>query len=340
MAKRINTTGVSFGLQSLSIYRKSLMGIATVLILICHTPVEITSLSAIIKRITVFCNVGVDIFLFLSGLGVFYSLDKFHNRANKEVGGIARESIKYWYVRRYIRIFIPWILIAVPYYFAELLANNEPIITFFLNVTTLNFWVSHSGAWFVSTIVLLYLIAPIYGNLKQVTWIRFIIVCITIILLCKIFPLIGEPHGLLDNVRFVLFRIPIFFLGYTIAPYVMANQKVNVIIALLAITILFFVTFLLLPHMFLFNIIAIPVMLIFCIILKHLSWLRDLSNFMGEISLESYLLSILLPGAFHMVNLSFGRYNYLFVVGVGLILAVAFNRMGKIVKGKILCEKY
>lgn len=59
----------------LSKYRTQLMGIATVMIIVCHSVGFGCQISnSILKSIIQHCSLGVDIFLFLSGLGCWYSL--------------------------------------------------------------------------------------------------------------------------------------------------------------------------------------------------------------------------------------------------------------------------
>lgn len=66
-------------LKVFSQYRSALMGFSTILILICHSIEYIGYVVAdkgIIYHLLVQGNRGVDIFLFLSGIGIFYSLSR------------------------------------------------------------------------------------------------------------------------------------------------------------------------------------------------------------------------------------------------------------------------
>lgn len=332
MALEAKKIDISFGLQALSTHRKSMMGIATVLILIAHAAGGGAILSPIMKYITKISNVGVDIFLFFSGLGMFYSLEKFRKEKKQTTDG---RGIASWYAKRFTRLLVPWCLIAVPYYFIEWLVFNQSIGRLLLNITTLSYWVFHAGAWFVAAIIPLYLIIPIYGLSERRNWLKLVIVCVIIVLFCTLMPVKGDPHSFWENIRFVMYRLPIFFLGYTVAPYVKANRKINGFVILLGGAILTTIIYFILPRMFLFNLIAIPVILVSCILLEYLVWLRFIFSFFGEISLESYLLNILLPGAFRMASLNFGKFNYLVICFIGLILAIAFNRIGGIIVKKL-----
>lgn len=82
-------------------YRRELMGVATVLILLCHSllPPAIHCPNDILRWIIITGNRGVDIFLFLSGLGMYHSLRKM-TKWNR--GGVIR-----WYAKRYRHILLP-----------------------------------------------------------------------------------------------------------------------------------------------------------------------------------------------------------------------------------------
>ena len=68
-----------FNLGELSSYRACLMGVATIMILCCHASVWCTGLPSIIRSFLVLGNLGVDIFLFLSGYGLYLSLEHSNN---------------------------------------------------------------------------------------------------------------------------------------------------------------------------------------------------------------------------------------------------------------------
>lgn len=61
-------------LNVISTFRKELMGIATILILICHAPGNGIYMPKYLEYLIVQGQIGVDIFLFLSGMGLWFSL--------------------------------------------------------------------------------------------------------------------------------------------------------------------------------------------------------------------------------------------------------------------------
>ena len=82
-------------LGELSIFRTELMGISALLILICHL-YGYVDLSVTVQYILSLGNIGVDCFLFLSGVGMWNSL------------------LKVKYINRYLKLFIPYLTVILP----------------------------------------------------------------------------------------------------------------------------------------------------------------------------------------------------------------------------------
>ena len=68
------------------------MGIATIMIIVCHIVGNEVLLPQCISKVLTLGNYGIDIFLFLSGLGLFYSLQ------NKPNSICSRFSFLYKYI--------------------------------------------------------------------------------------------------------------------------------------------------------------------------------------------------------------------------------------------------
>ena len=89
-------------ISQLSEHRTQIMGLAALMIIVCHAPASGVIMPNILARIMELGNFGVDIFLFLSGLGCYYSL-------NKMGGGLC------YLKRRFSRLMIPYLLISFPF---------------------------------------------------------------------------------------------------------------------------------------------------------------------------------------------------------------------------------
>lgn len=85
-----------FDLNLLSQYRTPLMGLAALMIVVCHALSYGVEMPGLIASLLERGGLGVDIFLFLSGIGCWYSLSK----------GTTPGS---WYSKRFMRIFVPYL---------------------------------------------------------------------------------------------------------------------------------------------------------------------------------------------------------------------------------------
>lgn len=146
-------------------YRRELMGVATVLILLCHSllPPAIHCPNDILRWIIITGNRGVDIFLFLSGLGMYHSLRKM-TKWNR--GGVIR-----WYAKRYRHILLPYLLICFPYYLVLGCVNDGhfSISIFLYRLSTLNYWLEHKGFWYIAMLIPLYFLTPFYARIIDKT---------------------------------------------------------------------------------------------------------------------------------------------------------------------------
>lgn len=72
-----------FEINKISKYRLELMGVATILIFVVHSYDRGVVMPASIKTICALGSLGVDIFLLVSGLGLYYSLSKMGEAVRK-----------------------------------------------------------------------------------------------------------------------------------------------------------------------------------------------------------------------------------------------------------------
>ena len=80
-------------LYSISKYRTELMGLATIFILICHSPINGIQMPKYLEYTIVQGQIGVDLFLFLSGMGLWFSLTKTTCGGGKN--GILNDTYEY-----------------------------------------------------------------------------------------------------------------------------------------------------------------------------------------------------------------------------------------------------
>lgn len=138
------------GLDVLTKYRGAVMGISALWILFFHEwqllstePGKLADFENYIKRIG-FC--GVDIFLFLSGIGLVFAIGK--------------KSILSFYYRRLKRVYLPFLIVGIIRAVTEKWTSEG----FRDNVLCISFYKTnmYSFLWFVPAILTLYLLFPLY----------------------------------------------------------------------------------------------------------------------------------------------------------------------------------
>ena len=73
-------SNLSFNLNHIGKYKLELMVISALLILLCHAPAHIPEMPAMLSRLVTLCAYEVDVFLFLSGMGLWYSFQKIKDK--------------------------------------------------------------------------------------------------------------------------------------------------------------------------------------------------------------------------------------------------------------------
>lgn len=191
----------------LSKYRAVLMGLAILSIIFFHFTEDCISNGYNINFITVYYKTyigscGVDVFLFLSGFGLYYSFKK-------------NSDVKRFFQKRFSRVLIPYILVAFPCYFLkDVVLQKKHILYVLKDVLFVSFFDSGDRwFWYIFLISLCYLMYPYLfryidsshsvGFMKDV-W----LVCTAIGVLF----LVGNPP-FFANINIALLRIPSFFAG-------------------------------------------------------------------------------------------------------------------------------
>ena len=109
------------------------------------------TLAELIRKLFAFGGVAVYVFVFLSGIGLYYSMS-----------GKTGNNVLRFYQRRLSRLLMPYLLIAGSFYVAELLLLDWKPLEFFFRLSTLQFWFQKKGVWFVSMLIPLYIVYPFY----------------------------------------------------------------------------------------------------------------------------------------------------------------------------------
>lgn len=301
-----------FNMGALSRYRSELMGLATIMILICHASAYGVRWPYNLNKLFVLGNLGVEIFFLVSGIGMSYSLSKISI------------NLLDWYKKRLIRVFIPYIIIAFPWYGIKCVLNHDSLLDFLCNISTMNYWIYHKGAWFIAILLPLYLITPILIKLFYSKYgLTTVIGCIAFSSCCSLIP----ASGIEGNILWAVHRLPCYFIGLYIAKYTRQERSISfgkICIFAVGLMILLRSIDLSIGWQWPLVLILVPV---FCSLLDKYHNISPFYNFFGIISLESYVLNICLGDMIPSFEWDYNGYiRYVLILLIGLCLSYGINR--------------
>ena len=210
--------------RDISTYRSELMGWSIVWIMMLHfTFTQLKPLGFVAQ----YGIAGVDIFLFVSGYGLFFALEK-------------SVSLRSYYKRRLLRIFPAYYIIGIFYSF---FLFYDGITDYLFRFTTLGFWFDGLYCdWYIPSIVLLYLLSPYVKKLFYMKGSAIILSAIVVVIYLVAYLLVDreliyekEPHF------FLLYRIPAFLFGMACAYWLKTKAPIRYFYIIMFIGIPFFV---------------------------------------------------------------------------------------------------
>ena len=154
---------------------------------------------------------GVDIFILVSGFGVYFSI---HND----------DSIRHFYKKRALRI--------LPYYYPIVIVVTIVAIklgiwksdALFYNLTTLGYWrnvgLGYIYDWYIPALLFLYLLTPLYYKFFKINK--------TVTTLCAIaaaYVFSYSTHGTYEYLYNLTFRIPHYVIGFWLADFLIRNKE-------------------------------------------------------------------------------------------------------------------
>lgn len=324
---------MSYGL--LSKYRSELMGAAMLWVMLFHA-FDLDLGWSVLNAVRAAGFGGVDIFIVLSAMGLTVSI------CRKE------QSYGAFLIRRGERILPAYFAVMLPYTLFQILYYGMPWSALVFNSTLLSYWVHCSGAfnWYVSGIMLFYLLTPPCVRLLRGQKRRERAVAVGVAVSVGVCQLLMR-EGYWQYVD-VFYRVPLFLLGILLGLYLAEEKPFGRRDAIfwvlwLAVGVGYAVVvtrnnaaesgiFTPLCHLFLFT--TVPLCLIAGFLFERLPLgvLRRALRFVGERSLEIYLLNVSLFAEITLLRrvISFGPTNrlyFLIMFAVNIALGALGHRL-------------
>lgn len=324
----------------ISKYRSVLFGITISLIVVFHLYESTISGTAIHSCLSLFTHgsLGVDMFLFLSGMGLYFAFSK-------------NSSLKRFYARRVLRILPTFLIVAIPAYIWKdivLTSGESTFVVDFLNISFVTD--AHRWFWYIYAIFAFYALFPLLYRLIFSCKSPLMCTCIIIVISIVCTESLGilNPE-LLKNTEIMLTRFPIFvfgcYAGKPIKEKAVLKARNLIIIAFVG---LCFWSFSFLPiekwggvdvfQRYWYSCMAIELCVLIPLLLDVFDAKTDLRgiSYLGDISLEIYVANV----AFReIVKFYFGDYFFsttsnlfqieycVLIVAGNLILAILLHKV-------------
>ncbi len=268
-------------------------------------------------------NVGVEIFLFLSAVGLYFSFSKDKNT-------------KGFYKKRILRI-LPSILIVGTIYY---LYKQVSFITYLKNITFISFFTSGvRDLWYFALIIILYLLYPLLYKIINEKKLKGLIGLILVVIGSTIL-LYNFDIGLYNNIEIALTRIPVFLIGIYFGKKIMNKEEIRELWMILFLILFIICNILLFNFSFKYY---MCVRYIYCIlgisIIFLLSYLHSKINieiiskfliFIGTYSMEVYLIFEKLAievRALSFVNVTNNLLFYTIIFIITIILSILLKKL-------------
>lgn len=281
-------------LANISRYRGELMGAAMLFIILFHVGLSRGDPFYGLRRCG---NVGVDMFLFLSGVGLWYSWTK-------------NPSFTHFFKRRYLRIYPVWLLMASLYYVPDYLnhGGHSNSVVDMLGDILINwdFWLHDELTfWYVPAIMMLYTFAPAY--MKLITrWPMYRWLPLLMVVWCVMVQWVLPIHHAVGHLEIFWSRVPIFFIGINMGEMVRRKDTLDgasiwMIWLMFLMTLLSSIFLEQVKHgqfpLFLERMLYIPLTVTSILLLNRVfrrtpKWVNKAFMFVGALSLECYLIHI------------------------------------------------
>ena len=195
-------------LGQISAQRSGLFGAAILWIMLFHSSLSMDWPPLHLIKSTGYA--GVDVFFLLSGIGLFYSMEK-------------DPSPRSFYKKRAVRVLLPFLLVALVYGGIRWAAGQITGWQFLEELTLLSYWKRGDATyWFIAAILVFYAVYPLlYRVISQR---RYGIWGLLLAAAFALAWLLYQNQPLFYRLNGFVFRIPVFLIGCFLAPAVKSGK--------------------------------------------------------------------------------------------------------------------
>ena len=327
-------------LGKISTYRGQLMGFAIIIVMLFHMAVPRSSSWYGLVRMG---NLGVDIFFFLSGVGLWYSWSK-------------NPDLQRFYFNRIIRIYPAWLIIA-GYYFVSRFDFAHATFDGWVNLImqvffNWNFWrFDELTFWYVPATMMMYFFAPFYMEaVRRNPACRWLVAFP--LMWCIMVQYITPIHNAVGHIEIFWSRVPIFCLGINMAELIRSKTRLTADSWIFIIAAFIFSLgacvwleqmrhgrFPLYTERMLYIVLAITTVIIMSQVFDVLSHIRGINTaigFVGGISLEIYLLHVeyILKPLQHAYHLSYWP-KFFITLAISVPIAWIISKVCSVITSRI-----
>ena len=202
-------------LANISRYRGQLMGMAMIFVVLFHVSLPRADAFFGLRRIG---NIGVDMFLFLSGIGLWFSWAK-------------NQDAKRFLLRRLLRIYPAWLVVASAFYVPDFLTHgghSTSLVDLFGDIiVNWDFWLHDELTfWYIPATMMLYLFTPAYLRLiirhPIYRWLP-----VVMIMWCILVQYVTPIHQAVGHLEIFWSRVPIYFIGINVGKAVQEKHTMD-----------------------------------------------------------------------------------------------------------------
>ena len=278
-------------LANISRYRGELMGAAMLFVVLFHVGLPREDAFFGLRRVG---NIGVDMFLFLSGVGLWFSWTK-------------NPSARHFFLRRFLRIYPAWLIAASAFYVPDFLTHgghSTSLIDLFGDImVNWDFWLHDELTfWYIPATMALYLVTPAYLRLiikhPIYRWLP-----VAMIMWCILVQYVTPIHHLVGHLEIFWSRVPIYFIGLNAGAAVQEKRSLDgasiwMILLIFGMALASSIYLEQVRHgqfpLFLERMLYIPLTVTAILLLNRVfrrtpGWFNHTFRFVGALSLETYL---------------------------------------------------